>query len=95
MLPDLKLDTEGWEVLIKRVLEKGDKNHDGSFDFVSAAPFAGYCELHNNRPNFALSPNCLQGQLCKLPLFRVVFNRKLGDHYAIRSSAHRTTRMHN
>ena len=41
MLPDLKLDTEGWEVLIKRVLEKGDKNHDGSFDFVSAAPFAG------------------------------------------------------
>ena len=30
-------------------------------------------------------PLSFQGQFCKLPLLRVVFNRKLGDYYAIRS----------
>ncbi len=30
--------------------------------------------------------DCFRGQFCKLPLLRVIFNRKLGDYYAIRSS---------
>ena len=29
--------------------------------------------------------DCSQGQFCKLPLLRVIFNRKLGDYDAIRS----------
>jgi hypothetical protein len=34
--------------------------------------------------------HCFQGRFCKLPLFRVIFNRKLGDYYAnIRSSGGR------
>eukprot|EP01046_Picozoa_sp_COSAG06_P006454 COSAG06_NODE_304_length_17855_cov_47.399414_22_plen_61_part_00 len=36
-----------------------------------------YCELHYNRPFFTFS-YCFQGQFCKLPLLRVIFNRKLG-----------------
>ena len=28
---------------------------------------------------------CFQEQFCKLPLLNVIFNRKLGDYYAIRS----------
>jgi hypothetical protein len=27
-----------------------------------------------------------QGRFCRLPLLRVIFNRKLGDYYAIRSN---------
>jgi hypothetical protein len=42
------------------------------------------CELRNNRPQFALF-SLLQGQFCKLPLIRVIFNRKPGDSYGIRS----------
>jgi hypothetical protein len=30
--------------------------------------------------------DCFYGQFCELSLLRVVFNRKLGDYYAIRSS---------
>jgi hypothetical protein len=30
---------------------------------------------------------CFQGQFCKLPPLRVIFNGKLGDYYAIRSSS--------
>jgi|EP01046_Picozoa_sp_COSAG06_P023177 hypothetical protein len=30
---------------------------------------------------------CFQGQFCKWPLLRVIFNRNLGDYYAIRSTS--------
>jgi hypothetical protein len=33
-------------------------------------------------------PHYFQGQFCKLPLIRVISNRKLGDYCAIRSSVH-------
>ena len=39
---------------------------------------AYYCELHNNRPNFRF-PYCFQGHFCKLPLLRMIFNRKYPD----------------
>jgi hypothetical protein len=48
---------------------------------------------------FRITANCIiiaqilhfslffQGQFCKLPLIRVIFNRNLGDYYAIRITA--------
>ena len=30
---------------------------------------------------------CFQGQLCTSPLLKVIFNRKLGDYYAIRTGS--------
>ena len=37
-----------------------------------------YCELHHNRPKIFHFSYCLQRQFCKLPLFRAIFNRRLG-----------------
>jgi hypothetical protein len=45
-----------------------------------------YCELQKNRPNFALFPIVFSGSSADCPLFRVIFNRKLGDYSAIRSN---------
>ena len=36
-------------------------------------------------PNLHFS-YCFQGKFCKSPLLRVIFNRKLGNCYAIRSN---------
>ena len=46
---------------------------------------ATYCEVHNNRPKLFHFSYCFQGDFCKLPLLRVIFNRKLSDYCAILS----------
>jgi MFS family permease len=44
-----------------------------------------YCEMHNNRPNFALFPLFSGGAILRIaPAQSGVFNRKLGDYYIMR-----------
>jgi hypothetical protein len=47
-------------------------------------------QIASSLPKFCTFPIVVRW-FCKLPLFRVVFNRKMGDHYAIRSPC---THMH-
>ena len=44
-----------------------------------------YCELHHIIAQILHISDCFQGQFCKLPLPRVIFNQKLGDYSAINS----------
>jgi hypothetical protein len=55
-------------------------------------PYRGACgvpryvlRIAQQSPKFCTFCHCFQGRFCKSPLFRVTFNGKLGDYYAVRS----------